>query len=80
MSWSKLAWPSQAPGAWAVIVGMVVHSSLQFVGMCIAARWRPLLVLRWKFIGQEFRFASGLLLNNGLTYGVRNADYIVIGN
>jgi O-antigen/teichoic acid export membrane protein len=67
-------------GAWAVIVGMVVHSSVQLVGMCLAARWRPLLVLRWKFIGQEFRFASGLLLNNGLTYGVRNADYIVVGN
>jgi O-antigen/teichoic acid export membrane protein len=67
-------------GAWAVVIGMVVQSSVQFTGMCLAARWRPHLVLRRKLIGQDFRFAGGLLLDNGLMYGVRNADYVVVGN
>jgi PST family polysaccharide transporter len=67
-------------GAWAVIVGMVAQSSVQFARMCVAARWRPSLVLRRKLVGQDFRFAGGLLVDNGLMYGVRNADYVVVGN
>jgi O-antigen/teichoic acid export membrane protein len=57
-----------------------VQSSVQFAGMCLAARWRPRLVFRRDLVGQDLRFAGGLLLNNGLTYGVRNADYVVVGN
>ncbi len=67
-------------GAWAIIIGMVVLSSTQFAGMCLAARWRPHLVFRRSLVGQDLGFASGLLVNNGLTYGVRNADYVVVGN
>jgi O-antigen/teichoic acid export membrane protein len=67
-------------GAWAIIVGMVVLSFSQFSGMCVAARWRPHLVFRRSLVGQDLGFAGGLLVNNGLTYGVRNADYVVVGN
>ena len=67
-------------GAWAIIVGMVVLSFSQFAGMCLAARWRPHLVFRRSLVGQDLGFAGGLLVNNGLTYGVRNADYVVVGN
>jgi O-antigen/teichoic acid export membrane protein len=67
-------------GAWAIIVGMVVLSYSQFSGMCVAARWRPHLVFRRSLVGQDLGFAGGLLVNNGLTYGVRNADYVVVGN
>jgi O-antigen/teichoic acid export membrane protein len=66
-------------GAWAVIVGMVVQSSVQLAGACVAARWLPRPVFRWQLIAADFRFAGGLLFNNGLTYGVRNADYLVVG-
>lgn len=67
-------------GAWAVIVGIVVQSFVQFAGSCVAARWRPHLVFRRRLIGEDFRLASGLLFDNGLTYGVRNADYMVVGH
>jgi O-antigen/teichoic acid export membrane protein len=66
-------------GAWAVIVGMVVQSCVQLVSLCIAARWIPRPVFQRKLIGEDFRLAGGLLFNNGLTYGVRNADYVVVG-
>ena len=67
-------------GAWAVIVGMVVQSFVLFAGSCVAARWRPRLVFRRSLIGEDFRLAGGLLIDNGLTYGVRNADYLVVGH
>jgi O-antigen/teichoic acid export membrane protein len=67
-------------GAWAIIAGMVVLATLQLLGMCLAARWRPHLVFRRSLVGQDLGFASGLLVNNVLTYGVRNADYVVVGN
>src|SRR4029450_6847202 len=67
-------------GAWAIIVGMVVLSYSQFSGMCVAARWRPHLVFRRSLVGQDLGFAGGLLVNHGLTHGVRNADYVVVGN
>lgn len=66
-------------GAWAVIVGMVVQSFVQLAALCTAARWVPRPVLRRKLIGEDFRLAGGLLFNNGLTYGVRNVDYVVVG-
>jgi PST family polysaccharide transporter len=76
----QVALAAAGVGAWAIIVGMVVLSTTQFVGMCLAARWRPHLVFRRSLVGQDLGFASGLLVNNGLTYGVRNADYVVVGN
>jgi O-antigen/teichoic acid export membrane protein len=66
--------------AWAVIIGMVAQALAQLAGLCLAARWRPRLVFRRRLVGEDLRFAGGLLVNNGLTYGVRNADYVVVGN
>jgi PST family polysaccharide transporter len=76
----QVALAAGGAGAWAIIAGMVVLSFSQFGGMCVAARWRPRLVFRRGLVGQDLGFAGGLLVNNGLTYGVRNADYVVVGN
>jgi O-antigen/teichoic acid export membrane protein len=67
-------------GAWAVVIGMVAQSTVQLIGLLIAARWLPRPVFRRRAIGEDFRLAGGLLFNNGLTYGVRNADYVIVGN
>jgi O-antigen/teichoic acid export membrane protein len=67
-------------GAWAVVVGMVVQSSAQFAVLLVAARWLPRPVFHRRLIGEDFRLARGLLFNNGLTYGVRNADYVIVGH
>ena len=66
-------------GAWAIVVGMVVQSFVQLAGLCIAARWLPRPIFRRKLIVEDFRLAGGLLFNNSLTYGVRNADYLIVG-
>jgi O-antigen/teichoic acid export membrane protein len=66
-------------GAWAVIIGLVTQALVLCAGAFIAARWRPRLIFRPALIGEDFRFASGLLFYNGLNYGVRNADYWVVG-
>jgi PST family polysaccharide transporter len=66
-------------GAWAVVVGLVVQPFVQLAGLCVAARWLPRPVFRPRLIGEDFRLAGGLLFNNSLTYGVRNADYVIVG-
>jgi O-antigen/teichoic acid export membrane protein len=66
-------------GAWAVVIGMVVQSFVLLASLCIAARWLPRPVFRPRLIGEDFRLAGGLLFHNFLTYGVRNADYVVVG-
>ncbi len=37
-------------------------------------------MFRRRLVGEDFRLAGGLLFNNGLTYGVRNTDYVVVGH
>ncbi|MDF2741387.1 MAG: putative polysaccharide transport protein [Actinomycetia bacterium] len=66
-------------GAWSVIVGMVAQSVVHLVAMTVAARWLPRPVFRWGPVAEDLRLAGGLLVNNGITYGVRNADYVVVG-
>jgi len=67
-------------GAWAVIVGMVAQSFVQLGVMAVGARWLPRPVFRRRSFSDDLGLAGGLLVNNGITYGVRNADYVVIGH
>ena len=62
-----------------VIIGMVAQSVVHLVAMAVAARWLPRPVFRWEPVAEDLRLAGGLLVNNGITYGVRNADYVVVG-
>ena len=67
-------------GAWSVVVGMVAQSCVYMTAMAISARWVPRPVFRRRPVGEDLRLAGGLLVNNGITYGVRNLDYVVVGN
>jgi PST family polysaccharide transporter len=67
-------------GAWAVVVGMVAQSFVQLAVMAVGARWVPRPVFRRGSISGDLGLAGGLLVNNGITYGVRNADYVVVGH
>jgi O-antigen/teichoic acid export membrane protein len=66
-------------GAWAVIIGIVTQSFVQFAGVSIASRWRPRLMFCRALIREDLRLAGGLVVFNALNYGVRNADYWVVG-
>ncbi len=75
----QLGLAARGAGPWAVITGLVIQPVVLLFGVCVGARWWPRLHFQPRLIAEDFRFANGLLLNNGLTYGVRNADYWVVG-
>ena len=67
-------------GAWAVIIGQLALSVIQFFGAFIAARWVPRLTFRIGLLREEIGFAGGMLGGHALGYGLKNADYWVVGN
>lgn len=67
-------------GAWAVIIGQLALCGTTFLGAFVASRYVPLFAFRLRFVREELRFAGGMLGNSALTYGVKNADYWVVGN
>lgn len=66
-------------GAWAVIIGQLSMSVTSLVASLVLTRWLP----RWRFarsvVRGEVGFAGSYMLGQMLSYGLKSADYWVVG-
>jgi len=67
-------------GVWAVVIGQLVLVATQTIGAFLAARWLPSRVFRPSLLRDDAGFAVGMWTNGGLGYGLRNADYWLVGS
>lgn len=66
-------------GPWAVIIGQLAMGCSTLTGAMVMARWRPGATFHLSIVRSELGFAGGILGGQVLSYGVKNADFWLVG-